>query len=75
MKKSSGRIGADHRFSHRDQPNVLALEDRPSGGGFQTIPKKPIEFMNDNELKGALFADGVGKQFFERLALFQIAKR
>jgi hypothetical protein len=31
--------------------------------------------MHDNEIKRALLADRVGEQFFESLALFQIAER
>ena len=58
-------IGADHRFGHGDQPHVLALEDRSSGGGFQGIAKQPIEFMNDDNLKRSLFTDRVGEQFLE----------
>ena len=30
--------------------------------------------MNNDKMKGALLADRVGKQFFESLALFQIAE-
>ena len=67
-------VGADHRLGHGDQPHLLALEDCPSGGGFQGIAKQPIEFMNNDEMKGALLTDGVRKQFFESLALFKISE-
>ena len=46
-----------------------------SGGGFQRVPKEPIKFMNNDDLKTTLLADRVGKQFFESLALFQICGR
>jgi hypothetical protein len=57
-------IGADHRLGYGNQPDLLALQDRSRGGGFERIAKQPVEFMDDDEIKRALFADSVREQFF-----------
>ena len=67
-------IGADHRLGHGNQPHLLALEDRPSRRRFQSIAKQPIEFMDNDGMKGALLTDRVREQFFENLAFFEISE-
>ena len=75
MKKSSGvsepTIGSVTETSRTCSRLRIARVVEDS----RRIAKQPIELMNNNELKGALFADRVGKQFFESLALLEIAKR